>query len=178
MWSLKFPEPLYDSTAKPKIYVRPEPWAAQYYTGSTNFMDELLLGLQDKSHLILLPRGEDQALHYRKPQFSAITIPEKPLSLPEIHADCALFIGAGGTMTRELAVLGVPTISIYQAELLDVDSYLLEHGCMAHIPNVSAPEALVFLERVTRVEPNRILLEKGRSAYALVKSHLLALGAK
>ena len=30
-------------------------------------------------------------------------------------------------MTREMAVLGIPTISVYQDELLDVDRFLLQH---------------------------------------------------
>lgn len=173
LWNLELPQE--SSNNRPKIYVRPEPWAAQYYTGGTNFMDELLLGLQEKAEVILLPRGDEQAVHYRGEAFSSVTIPDKPLTLTEILADCALFIGAGGTMTRELAVLGVPTISIYQAELLDVDTYLLEQGCMSHMPSVTAPQALAFLDQATRSEPNRALLEKGRSAYTLVKSHLLAL---
>jgi hypothetical protein len=41
-------------------------------------------------------------------------------------------IGAGGTMNREAAVLGVPTISCYPENLLGVDRYLIKKGRMIH----------------------------------------------
>lgn len=41
-------------------------------------------------------------------------------------------IGAGGTMNREAAVLGVPTISCYPEKLLGVDNYLIDKERMIH----------------------------------------------
>ena len=39
------------------IFIRPEPWTAQYYKGSRNFMDALLSSLKQKYRVKLLPRG-------------------------------------------------------------------------------------------------------------------------
>ncbi|MGD2033586.1 MAG: DUF354 domain-containing protein [Bacteroidales bacterium] len=155
------------------VYVRPEPWIAQYYKGSLNFMDDLISFLKDKVKIILLPRGEEQAKHYREPQFSGITVQVKPLSLEEIAGDCKLFIGAGGTMTRELAVLGIPTISVYQDELLDVDKYLIRNHMMVHEPALTGQVALDFLERRQNQEPNKELLGKGKETYELIKKLLI-----
>ncbi|HDD66231.1 MAG TPA: DUF354 domain-containing protein [Nitrososphaeria archaeon] len=44
----------------------------------------------------------------------------------------ALFIGGGGTMTQEAALLGVPTISIYPGKLPAVHEYLRRRGLIIH----------------------------------------------
>ena len=160
--------------ARKSIYVRPEPWAAQYYQGSTNFLDDLLAGLQDQADVTLLPRGRDQAQHYRTARFAGLRIIDTALDIADIAPDCNLFIGAGGTMTREMAVLGIPTISVYQDELLAVDRFLLEQKAFAHIPKLSAGQALDYLDTMTRRPPNMLLLQKGRAAYDMVKQEILA----
>jgi predicted glycosyltransferase len=81
-------------------------------------------------------------------------------------------------MTREMAVLGVPTISVYQPELLGVDRYLVEQGLMTHERNLSAPAALALLASLTRKRPNRDLLQRGRAAWQLVKETLLGLAPR
>jgi predicted glycosyltransferase len=155
------------------IYVRPEPWTAQYYHGASHFMDELLLGLKDEAQVILLPRGKAQAEHYRDPRFAGVRIVDTALDIADIAPDCDLFIGAGGTMTREMAVLGIPTISVYQEALLDVDRFLLAQGAFLHRPQLKAPEALAYLRTMARSEPNRDLLNRGRKAYDLVRANIL-----
>lgn len=89
-----------------------------------------------------------------------------------------MFIGAGGTMTREMAVLGIPTISVYQDELLDVDRYLLEVGAFSHKPQLTAAEALEYLEHATQQPPNRDLLRKGKDAYDLVQKFDIEKGVR
>lgn len=163
-------------TERPKIYIRPEPWTAQYYKGAKNFFDDILIQVCQYADIILLPRGEKQAEYYRNDNFKQIHIPLKPLTLQEIAADCSLFIGAGGTMTRELAVLGIPTISIYQDELLDVDRYLIRCGMMEHIPNLTAESVIAKLSDLRRHEVKAELLQKGKDAYSLIKETILHLG--
>lgn len=157
------------------VYVRPEPWTAQYYQGASNFMDELILGLKDLVKVVLLPRGSQQAAHYRHARFNGIELVETALDIADIAPDCDLFIGAGGTMTREMAVLGIPTISVYQDELLDVDRYLLDANAFLHRPTLTASEALTYLQSMSRRPPNHELLNKGRQAYELIKQRLLTL---
>jgi predicted glycosyltransferase len=160
------------------VFVRPEPWTAQYYKGELNFMDNLLIGLKDKFSVVLLPRGKVQEDYYRQARFAGVVVPETSISLTDIMARCDLFIGAGGTMTREAAVLGIPTISIYQDELLDVDRFLIEKGFMVHEPNLDAAFVIRFLERIGRRPPDRDLLRKGREAYDLIKCTLLVSGTE
>lgn len=154
------------------IYIRPEPWIAQYYKGAVNFLDDLIIHLKDKEKIVLLPRGNDQAIHYEDKKFDGITILKKSLTLNEIAASCKLFIGAGGTMTREMAVLGIPTISVYQDELLDVDKYLLSQKMMLHEPNPTGEFVEKYLKISERKEANKELLNKGRESYLLIKKIL------
>lgn len=158
---------------KKRIFVRPEPWTAHYYRGERNFIDELLIGIRDKYKITLLPRGSVQDKYYRQDKFSGITVPKKSISLSEIMSNCDLFIGAGGTMTREAAVLGIPTVSIYQDQLLDVDRYLINKGFMVHKRNINAEFVANFLGQIDKRPPDRQLLHKGKEAYELIKTTLL-----
>jgi predicted glycosyltransferase len=155
------------------VYVRPEPWTAQYYKGSINFLDDLLLRMQSDVDIVLLPRDREQGSHYRESKFSKIQVITTALDIADIAPDCDLFIGAGGTMTREMAVLGIPTISVYQDKLLDVDRYLLKVGAFEHKPRLTAREAMQYLDSAQHRPPNRELLEKGRAAYDVIKNEVL-----
>jgi predicted glycosyltransferase len=154
------------------VYVRPEPWTAQYYKSDINFLDSLLLGLRNHVDLTVLPRGRAQGAHYRAEKFKGIRVIDTALDLADIAPDCDLFIGAGGTMTREMAVLGIPTVS------LDVDRYLLLSGCMQHRPDLDAATALRILDNATERGPNLELLHKGRVAYNQLYSLILELGGR
>jgi predicted glycosyltransferase len=163
----------YKSQADKVVYIRPEPWTAEYYKGALNFLDDLILYLKDRTKIVLLPRGRDQAVHYVQEKFRGITILDKPLSLEEIASQCRLFIGAGGTMTREMAVLGIPTISVYQDTLLDVDQYLIKKGMMVHIPGLTGELAYEYMQKSEQGEPNLDLLLRGKETYLLIKDLII-----
>lgn len=162
-----------DREHKKIIFIRPEPWTAQYYQGETNFLDTLLMQLKDTAKIMLLPRGDIQKDYYRQDKFAGVTVLEKSISLTDIMANCDLFIGAGGTMTREAAVLGIPTISIYQDKLLDVDNFLIEKGFMIHKRNLDGAFVMNFLKNIQKRPPDKHLLRKGKEAYELIKKTLL-----
>lgn len=163
----------YNDDGDKYVYIRPEPWIAQYYKGALNFMDDMLLYLKDKTKVVLLPRGKEQALHYEQEKFKGIEVLNKPLTLEEIAGKCKLFIGAGGTMTREMAVLGIPTISVYQDALLDVDQYLINEGMMIHNPQLTGEFALDYIKQCENKGPNKLLLNKGKETYNLIKTLLI-----
>ncbi len=153
-----------------KIYVRPEPRTAQYYKGGENFLDHVLLDLKDSHLITMLTRDQEQLDYYRSEKFAGIDVPEKPVTFDEIANDCLLFIGAGGTMTREMAVIGIPTISVYQDDLLDVDKYLIKEGLMKHLANPKTEIVLEYLQQNNAKTPDTNLLLKGKQSYFLIKS--------
>lgn len=157
----------------PIVFIRPEPATAQYYSGAINFMDDLILRMKERCVVVIMPRDRRQAEHYRQDRFRGVVLPSQPLSLGAVMDECSLFIGAGGTMTREAAVLGIPAISTYQDKLLDVDRYLIARKRMVHEQRLTVERALEVMEEARERGPSRELLEKGRQAYDLILSHLL-----
>ncbi len=157
------------------VYFRPEPWSAQYYNGPLNFFDQTLISLAEEYSIIILPRDKNQVEHYKQEKFNKLTVAVKPLKLMEIVTNCKLFIGAGGSMTRELAVLGIPVISIYQAEMLCVDKYLVDNGYMIIKPDISYLEIKILLEADQSIQKDRKALNEGNESYKIITNLLFNL---
>ncbi|MBW3468304.1 DUF354 domain-containing protein [Arthrospiribacter ruber] len=153
------------------IYLRPEPNTAQYYSGEKNFLDEVINSLKKDYKVFVLVRDADQRKHYQSEKFQGVTVPEKALNFEKIAQNCLLFIGAGGSMTREMAIMGVPTISVYQGELLNVDKTLIQNGLMRHQEKISFEEVKDLINNIENSQKNpSIYLEKGRAAFNLIKN--------
>ena len=78
-------------------------------------------------------------------------------------------------MTRELAVLGIPTISVYQDELLEVDKYLIKNNSMFHSLN---PD-MEYIERILKSDHsmnNGLLISKGMEAFDMINSKIIEYG--
>ncbi len=67
---------------------------------------------------------------------------------PNILEKAYAFIGRGGTMTAEAAILGVPTFSMFPGEETYVDRFLIKAGAVAKVSNIS--EVRRWLERPHR----------------------------
>jgi predicted glycosyltransferase len=76
-------------------------------------------------------------------------------------------------MTRELAILGVPTISVYQDDLLEVDKFLIEKKVMKHEPNLTAASVEDYLRTLSNKAPESEIMQKGKQAYELLKYEIL-----
>lgn len=151
-----------------RIYIRPEPSTAQYYTGKQNFLNDLLDDLDNNYHVSILTRTKEQYQFYFKQGYQSIAIPSDPVPFDEIASDCLLFIGAGGSMTREMALMGIPTISVYQDHLLGVDKYLVSIGKMIHEPDLSIHRIKDVLAQKTLNLIDNTLMQKGEAAYKLI----------
>ncbi len=162
---------------KDKIYVRLEPWTAEYYEGGNDFLDNLIKKLCLKYSIIILPRSNDQLIYYNNKNFNNLVVENKPVPLNIVKNQCLLFIGAGGSMTRELAFMGVSTISVYQGKLLAVDKHLIDLGLMIHRANPKFDEIEEILDKKNSNE-NKILLDKGKQAFDLINKRLIQLANK
>lgn len=160
-----------------KVFIRLEPWNAEYYRGKSEFMDLIISELTNNYEVNILPRSNEQAIYFKKKKLNNLVIHESPLSLEEIANKTSLFIGAGGSMTRELAFLGIPTFSVYQGDLLEVDKYLIEIGMLKHSykPNVHMIET--FLKEYNKSEVND-LKKRGIDAFNLIDKRLNELVSK
>jgi len=150
------------------VFFRPEPHLAQYYSGDSGEVDRVLRELSTRIQVVVLPRDDKQRGKYRQFASRTFVVAEEAVSLDEVIRTAALFVGAGGTMTRELAVCGVPTVSTYQSNLLGVDEYLVSIGAMRHEP-VPTVESLIDHISGTRPESGSELLAKGRAAFEMIR---------
>lgn len=166
-----------NENTRKKVFLRLEPWTAQYYYGNTDFIEPLILELSNYYEVNILPRSEMQISHFKKHENKNILIHKIPLKLSEIFECANFFIGAGGSMTRELAFLGIPTFSIYQGELLSVDKYLIKTGVLVHDANPTIKVLLEFVNQF-RAKNNKGLTQKGVEAFNLINSKVFELSNK
>jgi len=155
-----------------RIYVRPEPSTAQYYSGGTNFLDQFLNQAKSLYPITLLPRNTEQVQHYLSENFQGIKVAIQPLSFQEITSDCLLFIGAGGSMTREMAMVGIPTISVYQDDLLEVDKLLISTKKMLHKKKLilgDIEESINYFNAEPQIND---LMFKGKHAYNMLMNEI------
>ena len=120
--------------------------------------------MSETQKVVILARNDDQYKYYKKnARFKNLEVLLKPLPLIGILEQCSLFIGAGGTMTRELAFLGVPTMSVYQDDLLEVDKYLIKKGLIKHSvsPTIEEIDALAM----SKGKKESMLNKRGISAF-------------
>lgn len=87
--------------------------------------------------IVLLPRYND-AKALRRRTSENVIVPQRVVDSASLLSYSALFVGAGGTMTAEAALLGVPSISCYPSEPTYVDKYLLRHQLLMREATVSS----------------------------------------
>ncbi|MBS7644166.1 DUF354 domain-containing protein [Candidatus Bathyarchaeota archaeon] len=106
----------------------------------TPIIQTLLGKVGNTMQIVVIPRYGIQARAIRNAFGAQVIIPETVIDGPSLLSFASIFVGAGGTMTAEAALLGVPTISCYPAELTYVDKYLLREGLITHSTD---PEKIV-----------------------------------
>ena len=176
LWRMSRSNKLKDVSSKHsllKLYVRPEPSTAQYYNGQHNFLDILINDLSSQFNIVILPRTQEQSHHYLSNYFTNITVANKPMPFEEIANDCDLFIGAGGSMTRELAMIGIPTISVYQGDLLEVDKLLIENGLMLHANSIISKDVFSLAQQLPLPNHENSLMAKGKLAYDMLYKSII-----
>jgi predicted glycosyltransferase len=107
--------------------LRPPPEGALYHRGGNDRFEAVLdrLEADEDVEIVLLPRGREQRERYTSRR---VRVPEKPVDGTALLAAADLVVGAGGTMTREAALLGTPTYTVFMPELAAVDSNLMQMG--------------------------------------------------
>lgn len=123
------------------VVVRPHAPEALYHRQFSNeILDELLdkFSANENVKIILLPRKNYQGAELRKkhPQRNII-IPEQVLDGANLLAAADLVVSGGGTMNREAAALGIPTVTIFAARSAAIDEYLLKENRLQKIESIA-----------------------------------------
>ncbi len=136
------PVPKLDSRKK-TITVRVQESDAPYLVGRDRGWTAVLLERLAKTftecNLVALCRYGYQVEEVRKAFGSRYIIPEEIVDGRGLLSVTDLFVGMGGTMNAEAALMGVPTISAFQGSLY-TDAYLQRAGLLT---KVSDPDALI-----------------------------------
>ena len=112
------------------VVIRLEESAAAYTLGKKIVSDKIISEFAretDRYNIIVLARYRAQADRIRKEFDRKIKVVSKVVDGKSLLSGTSLFIGSGGTMTAEAALMGVPTIS-YDAVPNYIEKYLVRVG--------------------------------------------------
>lgn len=111
----------------PLVTLRPAPEGALYHRGANPLVDALLPRLERSGATVLLsPRTAAQAARFRA--CPSVRVLDEPVSGPDLLFHSDVVVGAGGTMTREAAVLGTRSYTAFSGPLASVDHVLIRSG--------------------------------------------------
>jgi len=126
------PVPQLNSKRK-TVVVRLEESYAPYMAGSmTNWNDLVLRALIESVpdvNLVALCRYDDQFRKVRETYSKDLIVPAAAIDGRSLLESTDVFVGMGGTMTAESALMGVPTISAFQGSLF-TEAYLVSVGLL------------------------------------------------
>jgi predicted glycosyltransferase len=96
---------------------------------STRLLNALLQQFSD-CEVFVLGRYQSQIETFKKSYSAKAKIAENVVDGADLISASDIFIGLGGTMTSEAALLGVPAISLFQGGSLYTEDYLVKEGLL------------------------------------------------
>jgi len=120
--------------SKPIIVFRTEEAFASYLLGKTSkkpvWMPVLESLLKSNANLqaVIVPRYEIQVALLTQALRDRAIVCKSTIDTPSLLAYASVFVGAGGTMTAEAALLGIPTFSCYPDKPYLIEKYLINKG--------------------------------------------------
>ena len=87
-----------------------------------------LLKLEGDLQIVVIPRYSEQVSDLKKAFEGEVTLCESIVDGPSLLYYSDIFVGMGGTMNAEAALLGIPTFSAYPAESFIIEKYLIDQG--------------------------------------------------
>lgn len=151
--------------------------AAYHPTDNPLFLDTLrLLGRRDETITVVLARHPAQRRAIEGLRLPGLLLPGSVVDARSLLHAADLFVGAGGTMTREAALLGTPTYSIFAGRPPAVDLCLERRGLLKRLNAVEQLGAIG--PRESGSVPNAELATNGLAIEdAFVEATLTAGGA-
>ncbi len=126
---------------RPIVVFRAEESFASYLLGHASakesviipVINNLLRAYEGPIQVVALPRYAEQIPAIRASFHNRIIVPRRVIDGPSLLFFTSIFIGAGGTMTAEAALLGTPTVSCYPREPYLVESHLIKANLVTRI---------------------------------------------
>jgi uncharacterized protein len=132
------------------VLMRPPATSAHYHNPKAEILLDVLLDAmsgRDDIELIYLARSKEQMVFLEPHNVLNVIVPTKVYDGPSFVAAMDLMMSGGGTMTREAAILGVPSYSFFQGESGRVDESLEADGLLLMLRSVEDAAARLKLEK-------------------------------
>jgi len=123
------------SPRTPIVVLRTPPSRAAYHRFDNPLFREVLeaIGQEQNARSVVLVRHPEQRLAIQALDLPNCTVLSRAINSRSLMWAADLVIGAGGTMTREAALLGVPTCSVFAGTEPAVDRWLRERGSLRRL---------------------------------------------
>ena len=148
---------------KKTIVIRPEESAAAYALGKTSISNNIISEFskeKEKYNVLVLGRYKPQTDKIKKEFGDKVKIISRVVDGKSLLSVTDLFIGSGGTMTAEAALMGVPTIS-YDAIPNHIEKYLVKMGLARRETNpknmLRAAKKMLDEYSVSRAKAKKVL---------------------
>ena len=156
---------------KPIVVLRTEEEYASYLLQSQrrtkSIISQLTRPLRELgAQVVLLPRYEKQVEVLTRELAGVATVPARVVDAIGLLSRSSAFVGAGGTMNAEAALMGVPTISCYPSDPTYVDRYLFKLGLAERI---LSPDSTVNKVRRFLADPRLAKRQKEKANRVLAK---------
>lgn len=158
------------------VVARTPPARALYHRfGNPLFTEALdVVARQPNVQSVVLARHPEQVSELAEMDLPNCTIPSAAIDSRSLLYEADLVIGAGGTMTREAALIGVPTFTLFAGRAPAVDRWLEDRGMLTRLRN---PEQLARIERrASAPRPIEELRRSGQAAEEVFVRAALAAG--
>jgi len=126
------------------VVARTPPDGALYHDfENVQFLEALeAIGRQSQVRCIALARNPQQRAAIERLRIPNLTVPSKTVDTRSLLYEADLVLGGGGTMTREAALMGVPTLSVFAGRVPAVDLLLEREGRLARLANLDQLQGL------------------------------------
>lgn len=120
------------------VVARTPPDRALYHRMENSiFLGALRAVTADESiRCVILTRDAAQRVRLERMRLPNAVFPAKAVDTRALMYEADLVLGAGGTMTREAALLGIPTFSLFAGRTPAVDEWLVERGRLTRLERV------------------------------------------
>jgi predicted glycosyltransferase len=128
------------------VVTRTPPTRAIYHRFPNPLFVQILEALENErnARVVVLTRHQEQREAISALNLQKSIVPTETVDARSLMYAADLVVGAGGTMTREAALLGVPTLSLFRGEQPAVDRWLEKRG---NLRRVASPQEVVPIHR-------------------------------
>jgi uncharacterized protein len=127
------------------VVARSAPAGAAYHPGENPLFERCILALeeQDRVRTVVLARHPEQRSRLLGLGLERTLVPAEAVDATSLLQQADLFLGAGGTMSREAALLGARSLSLFAGRRPAVDAELERRGLLGRL---SDPAQLAELQ--------------------------------